>query len=535
MNQHYKTIQDLVEDTFSKFNREPAYTCAGHTLNYTDLDIASKRFASYLRNELKLNQGDKIALQMPNVLQYPVALYGAIRAGLVIVNANPLYTCREIKHQLVDSEAKVLVVLSNVAANAAEIINDTSVEHVIVTNFADMHPAPKRQIINFVIKHLKKMVPAFEFKNPIAFTDTVKKDYGDFPKPEVSENSLLVLQYTGGTTGLSKGAMLSQGNLASNVWQLKTQIPDAFVDAKEVYIACLPLYHIYALNLHGLSGFCSGGHNILIPNPRDLSAFVKQLKQIKPTVFVGINTLYVALCHREDLKDVDFSELKVSCAGGMALTEDAAKAWKSITGLDVVEGYGLTETSPVVSGNTLDSNVPGTIGRPVIDTQVKVIDDDGNTLDQNEVGELCVKGPQVMQGYWKRDQETEESLDSEGWFKTGDMALIREDGFIKIVDRKKDMILVSGFNVYPNEIEDVVTQHPKVLEAAAIGIKSEKTGEAVKLYVVLSDTSLTEDELKDHCRKNLTAYKNPKEIEFVDSLPKTNVGKILRRELRKAS
>ena len=535
MTQEYKTISELVEDTFSRFTSEPAYTCAGHTLSFEELDVASQKFASYLRNVLNLQPGEKIALQMPNILQYPVAFYGAVRAGLVIVNANPLYTAREIKHQLVDSEAKVLVVLSNVASNAAEIIRDTQVEHVIVTNFADLHPTPKRQIINFVIKHVKKMVPPFSFDGAIAFTDIMKGEYGNFSKPEVTPESLLVLQYTGGTTGLSKGAMLSQSNLANNVWQLMNLLPDAFNEGKEVFIACLPLYHIYALNLHALSGFAAGEHNILIPNPRDLDAFIKQLKSVQATVFVGINTLYVALCRREEMKEIDFSKLKVSCAGGMALTEDAANAWKSLTGLEVLEGYGLTETSPVVAGNTLSLNVPGTIGQAVINTSVKVIDDEGNTLATDEIGELCVKGPQVMQGYWKKQEETAKVLDEEGWFKTGDMALIRDDGCIKIVDRKKDMILVSGFNVYPNEIEEVVSQHPKVLEVAAVGIKSEKTGEAVKLFVVMSDSSLTEEELRGYCRKNLTAYKNPKEIVFVDLLPKTNVGKILRRELREAS
>ena len=532
MVNRYNTILELVEDTFSKYTTQPAFTCAGHTLTYSEVNELSLRFASYLRNNLKLEPGDRIAIQLPNVLQYPVAFYGAIRAGLVVVNTNPLYTARELKHQLTDSGAKALVVLSNVAACAAQVVEETDIEHVIVTNFADLHPAPKRQIINFVVKHVKKMVPDFSFKKSITYRDVITTPASDFSKPQADENTLFVLQYTGGTTGLSKGAMLSQGNMAANVWQLISLLPSAFEAGQEIFSACLPLYHIYALNLHALSAFSQGEHNILIPNPRDLASFVKALEGHQLTVFVGINTLYVALCHYEHVNKIDFSKLKVSCAGGMALTEDAANSWKALTGCDVFEGYGLTETSPVASGNRPDDNRQGTIGRPTEETEVKVIDEDGNALAVEEVGELCIKGPQVMQGYWQKPEETANVLDSDGWLKTGDMAKISEDGFISIVDRKKDMILVSGFNVYPNEIEDVITQHDKVVEAAAVGVPSTKTGEAVKLFLVREDESLSEDEVIEYCKQNLTAYKVPKLIEFRQELPKTNVGKILRRHLR---
>lgn len=528
----YKTINELLEDAFAKYSQETAYSCAGHALNYSEINELSLRFASYLRNELKLEPGDRIAIQLPNILQYPVAFYGAIRAGLVVVNTNPLYTAREVRYQLKDSGAKVLVVLSNVASAAASIIKDTDVKHVILTDFADLHPAPKKQIINFLVKYVKKMVPKFSFENSIKFGDVVAKPGITFTKPQVDPDTLMILQYTGGTTGVAKGAMLSQGNMASNVWQLINLLPLAFEEGKETFIACLPLYHIYALNLHMLSGFSRGEHNVLIPNPRDLDGFIKVLKTIQLTVFVGINTLFVALCRKKAMQDVDFSKMKVTCAGGMALTEDAARAWKDLTGHEVIEGYGLTETSPVACGNILGQNHPGTIGFPVKESEIKVIDNDGNTLPAGEVGELCIKGPHVMLGYWQKPEETANVMDDEGWFKTGDMAVIAEEGFVKIVDRKKDMILVSGFNVYPNEIEDVVSQHDKIVEAAAIGIKNDQCGEHVRLYVVASDPELSPEEIKSHCRENLTAYKCPREIEFRQELPKTNVGKILRRVLK---
>lgn len=532
MAKRYSTLLELLDHAFSSYKAQPAYTCLDHTLTYEEIDVLSLRFASYLHHELGLAPGDRIALQMPNILQYPVAMYGAMRAGLVIVNTNPLYTGRELKHQLKDSGAKALVVLSNVANVAAEVIGDTDVKHVIVTNLADLHPAPKRQIINFVVKYLKKMVPPFSFATSVPFLDTVKAP----PKPlktfSVDSDSLFALQYTGGTTGVSKGAMLTHGNLASNVWQMVSHMPEAFKESEEVFVCCLPLYHIYAFNLHGLCAFSYGEHNVMIPNPRDLKAMIDALKKVQMTVFIGINTLYVALTRFAPFKEVDMSKLHICSAGGMAMTEDAARAWQELTGCEVCEGYGLTETSPVVCGNKIDNVHMCTIGSPMVDTEVKLVNEEGEVVPDGEVGELCVRGPQVMAGYWNRPEETAKVLSSEGWFKTGDMAKFLETGVYKIVDRKKDMILVSGFNVYPNELEDVVSQHPGVVEAAAIGIPDNESGEVVKLFVVPTDSSVTEEEVKAFCRENLTGYKRPKVIEFREALPKSNVGKILRRELR---
>jgi len=528
----FNTVLELLDHGFSNYRDKPAYSCMGHTLSVREIDELSLRFASYLHHQLDLDPGDRIALQMPNILQYPVAMYGAIRAGLVIVNTNPLYTARELKHQLRDSGAKALVVLSNVAAVAADVIADTDVRHVIVTDIADLHPFFKRQFIHFVVKTVKKMVPQYSFEHCIRFCDAVKVPIETLKPFETNSSTLLALQYTGGTTGVSKGAMLTHGNLASNVWQMMEHMPEAFEVGNETFIACLPFYHIYAFNLHALCAFCFGEHNVLIPNPRDLKAMVSTLKKVQMTVFIGINTLYVALSRSEDFKHVDFSKLHLSSAGGMAMTEDASRAWKEITGCDVCEGYGLTETSPVVCGNKVDNIQIGTVGMPMPETEIKLIDDEGNIVPDGGVGELCVRGPQVMQGYWHREEETNEVLSEDGWLKTGDMAMMRNDGCYKLVDRKKDMILVSGFNVYPNEIEDVLSQHPGVIEAAAIGMKDERSGEVVKLYVVPADQSVSAEELEAYCRNNLTAYKRPKIIEFRDTLPKSNVGKILRRELR---
>lgn len=531
----YDTLTDLVEQAFSSYGSFPAYTCAGHTLSFKQLDELSRRFASYCHHQLGLQPGDRIGLQMPNILQYPVALYGAIRAGLVIVNINPLYTPRELAHQLNDSGAKALVVLSNIALAASQVVKDTQVEHVIVTDFADLHPTPKRQIINFVVKHVKKMVPSFAMPTAIPFREVINCPAKALKPVMVNAASVAALQYTGGTTGISKGAMLTHGNLCSNVWQCITLMPEAFPPGKEVFIACLPLYHIYALNLNALAAFSYGEHNILIPNPRDLKALVAAVKNVGMTVIIGINTLYVALARYAPSKTIDFSKLRVSCAGGMAMTEDAARMWKELSGCEVCEGYGLTEASPVICGNKVSSIRFGTIGKALIETEIKLIDDAGNTVPDGEPGELCARGPQVMPGYWNKPDETAKVLTPDGWLKTGDVAIKTPDGYYKIVDRKKDMILVSGFNVYPNEIEDIVTSHPDIIEAAAIGVPDEKSGEAVKLFVVRSRPDLSEEEIKQFCKERLTAYKRPRSIEFRDSLPKSNVGKILRRELREKS
>ncbi len=528
----HSNVLDLIERAFSSYPQHAAYTCLGKTLSYAELDVRSRVFASFLRNELKLQAEDRVAIQLPNVLQFPVALYGAIRAGLIVVNINPLYTPREIKHQLNDSGAKALIVLANVAANAAEIIEETSVEHVITTELGDEHGGLKGGLLNFVVKHVKKMVPEFHFPKSYVYKKVMRHRPAPFNISVPQSESCLMLQYTGGTTGVSKGAMLTHGNLASNVWQMISHLPEAFEEGAETFVACLPLYHIYALNLHGLSAFSMGCHNILIPNPRDLGSIIKALKGVRFTVFIGINTLFRALCRFEPFKTLDFSGLNITSAGGMALTEDAAAGWEQITGCKVCEGYGLTETSPVLTGNAYKNIKLGTIGIPLPETEIKIFDEAGNQVPDGEVGELCAKGPQVMKGYWNRLKETEQVFMANGFFKTGDMAMKCEDDNYKIVDRKKDLILVSGFNVYPNEIEDVLGQHPKIVEAAAVGMPDKESGEVVKVFVVPEVDDISAEEVIEYCRKNLTRYKVPKAVSFEKELPKSNVGKILRRELR---
>ena len=534
MSRQYATVVELLETAFAQYPDKPAYTCMGHTLTFAELDQLSRQFAAFLQQELGLRSGQRIALQMPNILQFPVALYGAVRAGLTIVNSNPLYTSREIKHQLSDSGAEALVVLSNVAAETAEIIQDTAVKHVIVTDIADLHPQPKRSLLNFAVRYVKRMVPAFHFPHSITFRRALSlgsKARLQAPT-DIHGESILALQYTGGTTGIAKGAMLTHNNLCANVRQVIDHMPDLFVEKNLCFAAPLPLYHVYAFNLHALAAFSMGAHNVLIPNPRDIPALVSVLRKHPPTVFLGLNTLFNALCRNKDFCELDFSRLTCTSSGGMALTESTAKCWQEVTGVNIVEGYGLTETSPVVSSCQRDQIKRGTVGTALPDTEVRVTDDSGQPLATSEVGELCVRGPQVMLGYWQKPEETAAVLSADGWFKTGDMATIDAEGFIRIVDRKKDLIIVSGFNVYPNEVEDAVSQHPGILEAAAVGLPDDKSGERVKLFVVRSDDSVTEEDVLDYCRENMTNYKVPRAIEFRDTLPKSNVGKILRRSLR---
>lgn len=536
MLENNRTVIETLEEAFKQYADLPAFTCMGKTLTYAEVSSLSAKFAKFLQTQTSLKPGDRIALQMPNVLQYPVALYGALRAGLIIVNTNPLYTEREIKHQLNDSGAKALVVLANIAENAAKVIQDTSVEKVIVTQVADLHSPFKKFLINNVVKYVKKMVPDITFPTQISLTDALDLGGdGRFTPVAKEPDDIALLQYTGGTTGVAKGAMLTHRNLVSNCEQVHLHLQDTLLPGDGIYAAPLPLYHIYAFNLHCVGLAMIGNHSLLIPNPRDLPSLVKALQPYKITGFVGLNTLFNALVRHDKFKQLDFSALRTTASGGMALTEDAAESWKNVTGIEPSEGYGLTETSPVVTSNPPDGIQRGTVGTPVPETELKIIDEQGNAVPTGESGELCVRGPQVMKGYWQRPEATAEVLDEEGWLKTGDMALLQEDGYLRIVDRKKDMIIVSGFNVYPNEIEDVVCQHPAVIEAAAIGVKDQKSGEAVKLYVVLSDADLDTDELRDYCRKNLTAYKVPRIIEISEDLPKSNVGKILRRELREQS
>lgn len=531
-SKRYATVTDLLEEAFTQHRNLPAFTCFGHTMSYGEIDQLSARFASYLQHHTSLQPGDRIAIQLPNIHQYPIALYGAIRAGLVVVNTNPLYTPRELLHQLKDSGAKALVVLANVADRAAEILPQTEVETVIVTEIADMLPPVKRLLINCVVKYLKRLVPPFKFPVALSFAESLR--LGDKPARSVAVtgNTLLVLQYTGGTTGIAKGAMLSHGNLCANVQQILNHMTKLFKTESQVVAVALPLYHIFAFNIHGLCAVSRGAHNILIPNPRDLPAFIKAIKPYKVSLYVAVNTLYNALLRNAEFRQLDFSELKTSAAGGMAVTADVASHWQELTGCAICEGYGLTETSPVLITNPDNAIQGGTIGTPVMDTEIKIVDEQGNEVEVGQPGELWARGPQIMSGYWKKEEATAEVLSPDGWFKTGDIAILRADGYYKIVDRKKDMVLVSGFNVYPNEVEDVVTQHPDIVEAAVIGVPSAETGEAVKLFVVTGDRKVPEEEIIAFCRDRLTPYKIPRIIEYRDALPKSNVGKILRRELR---
>lgn len=530
--QYNRTLTEVFSDSCQQFADKKAFSCMGQSLTYAELDHLSGKFAAYLQQCTSLKPGDRIAVQLPNILQYPVAIFGALRAGMVVVNTNPLYTPHEIKHQLNDSGAKALVVLANIAKNAASIIKETSVEQVIVTELADLHPFLKRTLINVVVKHVKKMVPPFTFPQQIAFNKALSSAARSWAPVQQSPEDIAVLQYTGGTTGVAKGAMLTHRNLVANMLQLNERMKDVFRPAQELYVAPLPLYHIYSFTIHCTSAVVLGNHSLLIPNPRDIPAFVKTIQGVPFTFFVGLNTLFNALMRNPDFCNLDFSHLRLTCSGGMALTAETTKHWLELTKAPISEGYGLTETSPVVSNNPIDNVQMGTVGLPLPDTECKVIDDDNVTLPVGEAGELCVRGPQVMKGYWQRPDATAEVLDEQGWFKTGDIAIIQPDGFIKIVDRKKDMINVSGFKVFPNEVEDVLSSHPDVIEAAVVGVPDGEGSEIVKAFVVTANEALTVEALRKFAKETLTAYKVPHLIEFRKELPKTNVGKILRRELR---
>ena len=529
---HYQSVADVFLEACDKHAQKPAYSCMGQTLSFEDVERLTANFASYLQNHTDLEVGDRIAIQLPNVLQFPIAIFGAMRAGMVVVNTNPLYTAREMEHQFNDSGAKALLILANMAHLAEQVVPKTSIKHVIVTELADMHPFAKRLLINTVVKRVKKMVPAYSLPQALSFRDALALGAKKAPTAvALSLDDTAVLQYTGGTTGVSKGAQLLQKNLVSNMMQVRELIVNILDTETEVVIAPLPLYHIYAFTV-SLVMSDMGHELVLIPNPRDIPGFVKELSRHKFTSFIGLNTLFVALCNNKDFTELDFSHLKHTLSGGMALTEAAAATWKKVTACEVQEAYGLTETSPAVSFNPYHDIRLGTIGKALPGTQVKVIGADGSDLGFNQEGELCVKGPQVMAGYWQLPEATAAVLGADGWLKTGDVAILAEDGFIRLVDRIKDMINVSGFNVYPNEIDDIASQHPGILECAAVGIPNEVSGETVKLFVVKLDPNLTEADVLAHCRENLTGYKVPKEIEFKNELPKTNVGKILRRALR---
>ncbi|QMV61905.1 long-chain-fatty-acid--CoA ligase FadD1 [Pseudomonas berkeleyensis] len=530
----YPNILAVLKESCQRFADKPAFSNLGKTITYGEIYKLSGDFAAYLQKHTDLKPGDRIAVQLPNVLQYPIVVFGAMRAGLVVVNTNPLYTAREMEHQFNDSGAKALICLANMAHLAEQVVPKTGVKTVIVTEVGDMLPTFKRLLVNAVIKHVKKMVPAYNLPKAVKFNDALAKGRGQsFSEANPSNDDIAVLQYTGGTTGVAKGAMLTHRNLVANMLQVKELMGANLNEGCEVLIAPLPLYHIYAFTFHCMAMMLIGGHNILLTNPRDLPAVIKDLAKYRFTGFVGLNTLFVALCNNEDFRKLDFSSLKLTVSGGMALQLATAERWKDVTGCAICEGFGMTETSPVATVNPFSAIQLGTIGIPVPSTLCKIINDEGQELAIGEIGELCVKGPQVMKGYWQRQEATDEILDADGWLKTGDIGLIQEDGYLRIVDRKKDMILVSGFNVYPNELEDVLATLPGVLQCAAIGVPDEKSGEAIKVFVVVKPgESVTKEQVMEHMRANLTGYKVPKSVEFRDVLPTTNVGKILRRELR---
>ena len=529
----FSSIVDVIDNSCQSFADKVAYVNFGKELTYAQVDEYSRAFGARMQ-ALGLEPGDRIAIMMPNVLQYPITVFGALRAGLVVVNTNPLYTARELKHQLKDSGAKAIVIMENFANVLEAVIDDTDVEHVMVTSIGEMIGFPKGTIMDFVLRRIKKMVPQYNLPKAVRLGKVLSDGKSDTLKPpKLTHEDLAFLQYTGGTTGVSKGAMLTHGNMVANMQQASAWLGNNIDLGREVIITALPLYHIFALTANCFVFLKFGGRNVLITNPRDMPGFVKELGKEKFTAITGVNTLFNGLLNTPGFSDLDFSNLRLTLGGGMAVQRAVADKWKDATGVTLVEAYGLTETSPAACINPMDlADYNGAIGLPISSTACRVIDADGNPVDVDETGELCVQGPQVMKGYWNRPEETAKVLDDEGWLKTGDMARMDAKGYFYIVDRKKDMILVSGFNVYPNEIEDIVATHPKVLEVGAIGAPDEKSGEVVKVVVVRKDDSLSVKEIRDYCRNELTGYKVPKYVEFVDELPKTNVGKILRRELR---
>ena len=528
-----KTLVTILDDAESEFPEVDAFTNFGVSITTKEVEIKSKQFAAYLQKDLGLKKGDRIALMMPNLLQYPVVIFGALRAGLIVVNVNPLYTPRELKHQLKDSGARVIMIFENSAHVLDAVFSELEIEHVIVTKIGDFLGFPKGILMNFAVKYLKKMVPAYNLPGAIKFNDTLARSIEDFETVPVSVNDIAFLQYTSGTTGFSKGAMLSHGNVAANLDQLNGMLVDILED-RQVYMNALPIYHIYSLVVCVFAGYAKGGLNVLITNPRDISAFIEEMKKWPFNFFNGVNTLYEALLNHPEIKNVNFDSMKLSGCGGMATLRSTAERWHELTGKVLLEGYGLSETSPCVTTTpAYMKKFSGNVGLPIPNTEISIRGEDGEEVELGQPGEICVKGPQVMQGYWQNEEATTEVIGEDGFFKTGDIGTMDEEGFLSITDRKKDMIIVSGFNVYPNEIEDVVCMHPDIIEAASIGVPDEKTGEAVKLFVVLGgDQKLAKEEIIDHCRKNLAAYKVPKQIEFMEELPKTTVGKILRRELR---
>ncbi|WP_058912922.1 long-chain-fatty-acid--CoA ligase FadD [Entomohabitans teleogrylli] len=529
----YPSLVALFEQAVSRFADRPAFMNMGEVMTYRKLEERSRAFAAYLQEGLGLKKGDRVALMMPNLLQYPVALFGIVRAGMIVVNVNPLYTPRELEHQLNDSGASAIVIVSNFAHTLEKVVDKTQVRHVILTRMGDQLSTAKGTLVNFVVKYIKRLVPKYHLPDAISFRRALHQGYRlQYIRPELIGDDIAFLQYTGGTTGVAKGAMLTHRNMLANLEQVKGTYGPLLHEGKELIVTALPLYHIFALTMNCLLFIELGGQNLLITNPRDIPGLVKELAKYRFTAMTGVNTLFNALLNNKEFQQLDFSSLHLSAGGGMPVQQVVAERWEKLTGQFLLEGYGLTECAPLVSVNPHDiDHHTGSIGLPVPSTEVRLVDEDNREVAPGEPGELCVRGPQVMLGYWQRPDATDEII-KDGWLYTGDIAVMDEQGFMRIVDRKKDMILVSGFNVYPNEIEDVVMKHSGVQEVAAVGVPAGASGETVKIFVVRKDAALTEEALITFCRRHLTGYKVPKLVEFRDELPKSNVGKILRRELR---
>ena len=529
-----KTLVKVLDEAETEYPDNKAFANFGVSMSYRQVAKDSRSFAAYLQNVLGLKKGDRLAIMMPNLLQYPVAVFGALRAGLIVVNVNPLYTPRELEHQLRDSGAKAILIFEGSAHVLQEVMDKVSIDHVIITKIGDCLGTLKGSLMNFVVKFVKRGIKSYKISKAIRFKSMLKRPEADFNETSISIDDLAFLQYTGATTGLSKGSMLSHGNIVANLEQLDALLIDVLDDeGKDIFINALPMYHIYSLAVLVLAGYTKGGLNVFITNPRDTTGFVREIKRWPFTIFNGVNTLYEALLNHPEIDSVNFESMKLSGTGGSACRRSTAERWQKLTGKVLLEGYGLSETSPSVSASPPHlTEFNGKVGLPVPSTEISIRDDDGKEVRRGQPGEICVKGPQVMQGYWENEEATAEAIDENGFFRTGDIGTLDKDGFLEIVDRKKDMILVSGFNVYPNEIEDVVSLHPDIIEAACVSVPDKKTGEGVKLFVVKGNQGLTEKEIIAHCKENLTAYKVPKQIEFIDELPKTNVGKVLRRALR---
>ena len=529
-----KTLVRILDEAETEYSDNKAFVNFGVSMSYRQVAKDSRSFAAYLQNVLGLKKGDRLAIMMPNLLQYPVAVFGALRAGLIVVNVNPLYTPRELEHQLRDSGAKAILIFEGSAHVLQEVMDKVSIEHVIITKIGDCLGTLKGSLMNFVVKFVKRGIKSYKISKAIRFKPMLKRPEADFNETSISIDDLAFLQYTGATTGLSKGSMLSHGNVVANLEQLDALLVDVLDDeGNDIFINALPMYHIYSLAVIVLAGYSKGGLNVFITNPRDTTGFVREIKKWPFTIFNGVNTLYEALLNHPEIDSVNFDSMKLSGTGGSACRRSTAERWQKLTGKVLLEGYGLSETSPSVSASPPHlTEFNGKVGLPVPSTEISIRGDDGKEVRRGQPGEICVRGPQVMKGYWQNEEATAEAIDEKGFFRTGDIGTLDKDGFLEIVDRKKDMILVSGFNVYPNEIEDVVSLHPDIVEAACVSVPDKKTGEGVKLFVVKNNQSLTEKEIIAHCKENLTAYKVPKQIEFIDELPKTNVGKVLRRALR---